>query len=106
MIVDYAHFGDVITFDTTFGTNKEYRPFGVFVGFNQFKETVVFGAALMYDETFESFKWLFNAFCQSIIKNSLKQFLLIKIVQWERRCPMSSLVHGTVYVPSIYHKMH
>jgi zinc finger SWIM domain-containing protein 3 len=62
MIVDYAHFGDVITFDTTFGTNKEYRPFGMFVGFNQFRETVVFGAALMYDETFESFKWLFNAF--------------------------------------------
>jgi len=62
MIVDYAHFGDVITFDTTFGTNKEYRPFGMFVGFNQFRETVVFGAALMYDETFESFKWMFNAF--------------------------------------------
>ncbi|CAN6300800.1 unnamed protein product [Urochloa humidicola] len=45
MIADYAHFGDVITFDTTFGTNKEYRPFGVFVGFNHFRETVVFGAA-------------------------------------------------------------
>ena len=23
MIIDYAHFGDVVTFDTTFGTNKE-----------------------------------------------------------------------------------
>ena len=31
MIIDYAHFGDVVTFDTTFGTNKEYRPFGVYV---------------------------------------------------------------------------
>lgn len=62
MIADYAHFGDVITFDTTFGTNKESRPFGMFVGFNHFRETVVFGAALMYDETFESFKWLFNTF--------------------------------------------
>jgi hypothetical protein len=55
MVVDYAHFGDVITFDTTFGTNKEFRPFGVFVGFNHFREIVIFGAALMYDETFESF---------------------------------------------------
>ncbi|XP_062185944.1 protein FAR1-RELATED SEQUENCE 5-like [Phragmites australis] len=62
MIIDYAHFGDVITFNTTFGTNKEYRPFVMFVGFNQFRETVVFGVALMYDETFDSFKWLFNAF--------------------------------------------
>jgi zinc finger SWIM domain-containing protein 3 len=62
MIIDYAHFGDVVTFDTTFGTNKEYRPFGVFVGFNHFRETVTFGASLLYDETFESFKWLFRAF--------------------------------------------
>jgi zinc finger SWIM domain-containing protein 3 len=62
MIIDYAHFGDVVTFDTTFGTNKEYRPFGVFVGFNHFRETVIFGAALLYDETFESFKWLFKTF--------------------------------------------
>jgi zinc finger SWIM domain-containing protein 3 len=32
MVLDYAHFGNVVTFDTTFGTNKEYRPFGVFLG--------------------------------------------------------------------------
>ena len=60
MIMDYAYFGDVVSFDTTFGTNKESRPFGVFVGFNRFRETVVFCAALLFDETFESFKWLFD----------------------------------------------
>ncbi|EEE54990.1 hypothetical protein OsJ_02614 [Oryza sativa Japonica Group] len=54
MIADYARFGDVVSFDTTFGTNNESRPFGVFVGFNHFRETVIFSAALMYDETFES----------------------------------------------------
>ena len=63
--MDYAYFGGVISFDTTFGTNKESRPFGVFVGFNHFRETVVFGAALMYDETFESFKWLFETFLKA-----------------------------------------
>ncbi|XP_020172364.1 protein FAR1-RELATED SEQUENCE 5 [Aegilops tauschii subsp. strangulata] len=62
MMLDYAHFGDVVTFDTTFGTNKEYRPFGVFLGLNQFRETKVFGAALMFDETLASFKWLFKTF--------------------------------------------
>jgi hypothetical protein len=69
MLIDYAHFGDVVTFDTTFGTNKEYKPFGIFVGFNQFRETVIFGAALLFDETCElfdetcaSFTGLFNAF--------------------------------------------
>jgi zinc finger SWIM domain-containing protein 3 len=62
MMLDYAHFGDVVTFDTTFGTNKEYRPFGVFLGLNQFRETTIFGAALMFDETFDSFQWLFATF--------------------------------------------
>jgi zinc finger SWIM domain-containing protein 3 len=65
MIVDYAHFGDVITFDTTFGTNKESRPFRIFVGFNYFIQTTVYGAALMYDETFKFFKWLFETFIKA-----------------------------------------
>ena len=62
MVLDYAHFGDVVTFDTTFGTNKEYRPFGVFLGLNHFRETTIFGAALLFDETCDSFKWLFETF--------------------------------------------
>jgi zinc finger SWIM domain-containing protein 3 len=65
MLTEYAYFGDVVSFDTTFGTNKESRPFGVFVGFNQFRETVVFSAVLLYDETFESFKWLFETFIKA-----------------------------------------
>jgi len=62
MIIDYAYFGDVITFDTTYGTNKELRPLGVFTGFNHHRGVVIFGAALLYDETAESFKWLFESF--------------------------------------------
>ena len=37
MIMDNAHFGNVVSFDTTFGTNKEIWPFGVFVGINHFR---------------------------------------------------------------------
>ena len=62
MLTDYAYFGDVVSFDTTFGTNKESRHFGIFVEFNHFRETVIFGVVLVYDETFESFKWLFGTF--------------------------------------------
>ncbi|XP_027103038.1 protein FAR1-RELATED SEQUENCE 5-like [Coffea arabica] len=42
MLIDYNFFGDVITFDTIYKTNKEYRPLGVFVGFNQYKQIVIF----------------------------------------------------------------
>ncbi|XP_042501706.1 protein FAR1-RELATED SEQUENCE 5-like [Macadamia integrifolia] len=65
MIIDYAHFGDVISFDTTFRTNKECRPFGLFAGFNHHRGCTVFGAALLYDETAESFEWLFEVFAEA-----------------------------------------
>ncbi|KAK8939271.1 Protein FAR1-RELATED SEQUENCE 5 [Platanthera zijinensis] len=65
MRIDYDIFGDVITFDTTFSTNKEYRPFGVFIGFNHHRGLIVFGAALLYDETAESFAWLFETFLEA-----------------------------------------
>ncbi|XP_028053022.1 uncharacterized protein LOC114257464 [Camellia sinensis] len=41
-------FGDVVTFDTTYKLNSAHRPFASFVGFNHHRETVIFGAALMY----------------------------------------------------------
>ncbi|XP_010513339.1 PREDICTED: protein FAR1-RELATED SEQUENCE 5-like [Camelina sativa] len=50
-ISDYNLFGDVVCFDTTYKTNEYDRPFAPFVGVNHHKQTVVFGAALLYDET-------------------------------------------------------
>ncbi|XP_070008654.1 protein FAR1-RELATED SEQUENCE 5-like [Nicotiana sylvestris] len=38
-----------------FATNKEHRPLASFVGFNSHRKMIVFGGALMYDETSESF---------------------------------------------------
>ncbi|XP_042478523.1 protein FAR1-RELATED SEQUENCE 5-like isoform X1 [Macadamia integrifolia] len=62
MIIDYGFFGDVVGFNMMYGANKEFRPLGVFFGFNHHRETVVFGAALLYDETTDSFQWLFETF--------------------------------------------
>ncbi|KAK3218579.1 hypothetical protein Dsin_012549 [Dipteronia sinensis] len=50
MIIDYGQFRDVVSFDTTYKINKENRPFAVFVGLNHHRETIIFGAALMYDK--------------------------------------------------------
>jgi hypothetical protein len=49
MLIDYAQFDDVISFDTTFGTNRELRPLDVFVGFNLLEKSGIW-RALMYDE--------------------------------------------------------
>ena len=66
MITDYGLFGDAISFDTTFRTNKECRPFAIFTGFNHYRMTTIFGATLLYDETVESFEWLFNTFLHAM----------------------------------------
>jgi zinc finger SWIM domain-containing protein 3 len=66
MIIDYGHFRDVIIFDTTYSTNRDARPLGVFLGLNQHRETVVFGATLLFDETIESFVWLFETFLEAM----------------------------------------
>ena len=62
MIIDYNNFGDMLNFDATYRTNKEYRPLAIFSRFNNHREIVLFGAKLLYDETLESFKWLFETF--------------------------------------------
>jgi zinc finger SWIM domain-containing protein 3 len=54
MIIDYNHFGDTIMFDTTYNTNRDARSPCVFLGLNHHKETIIFRAILLYDETIES----------------------------------------------------
>ncbi|XP_028764368.1 protein FAR1-RELATED SEQUENCE 5-like [Neltuma alba] len=65
MLLDYDCFGDVISFDTTYSTNRENRPLAIFSGLNHYREVVIFGVALLYDETIESFKWFFETFLQA-----------------------------------------
>ncbi|KAF7819769.1 protein FAR1-RELATED SEQUENCE 5-like [Senna tora] len=62
MQLDYAYFGDVVSLDTTYCTNNAHRRLALFSGFNHHRGVVIFGAALLYDETAASFKWLFEMF--------------------------------------------
>jgi len=65
-------FGDVVYFDTTYRTNKEYHPLAMFGGFNQHREVVIFGVALLYNETIESFQWLSETFFEAMSGNKPK----------------------------------
>lgn len=65
MVLDYGYFGDVVSLDTTYCTNHANRPLALFSGFNHYRSSIIFGAALLYDETIESFKWLFDTFLQA-----------------------------------------
>ncbi|KAG0478127.1 hypothetical protein HPP92_012846 [Vanilla planifolia] len=61
-LIDFNCFGDVVCLDTTYKINGYGRPFAPFLGVNHHKQTVIFGAALLYDESDESFRWLFETF--------------------------------------------
>ena len=77
-VSDYRLFEDVVCFDTTYRTNEYGRPFAPFVGVNHHKQTIVFGAALLYDETEKSFKWLFETFLATMFGKQPK----INLLQW------------------------
>ena len=49
-----------------YSTNRDAIPLGVFLGLNHHRKTVVFGGALLYDETIESFVWLFKTFLKAM----------------------------------------
>lgn len=56
----YSYFGDAVTFDTTYKKNKYMMPFVTFSGVNHHLQPVIFGCALLIDETEFSFVWLFE----------------------------------------------
>ena len=46
----YKEFGDVITFDSTYLTNKYDMPFATFVGVNHHGQSILFGCGLVSNE--------------------------------------------------------
>ncbi|KAL9157426.1 hypothetical protein ABFS82_08G005000 [Erythranthe guttata] len=75
MLVDYGDFGDVVYFDSTYRLNKDWRPLVLFFGINNHKQILVFGAAFVYGDTSESFKWLFRTFVKAMSGKTPKTIL-------------------------------
>ncbi|XP_026383613.1 protein FAR1-RELATED SEQUENCE 5-like [Papaver somniferum] len=64
--IDYEFFGNVVCFDTTFMTNRYGMPCAQFVGVNYHGMSMLFGMALLVDETTESFVWAFQSFLSAM----------------------------------------
>jgi zinc finger SWIM domain-containing protein 3 len=63
---NYVHFGDVLSFDTTYSTNQYDMKFAPFTGVNHHMRSIFFGAAFLADEKIESYVWLFNTFLRAM----------------------------------------
>ncbi|PNX99636.1 protein FAR1-related sequence 3-like [Trifolium pratense] len=62
----YSHFGDAIHLDTTCRVNQYSVPFAPFTGVNNHGQLVLFGCALLFDDSEASFLWLFKTFLSAM----------------------------------------
>lgn len=58
----YNHFGDAVMLDTIYRVNQYSVPFAPFTGVNHHGQTILFGCALLLDESEATFIWLFKTF--------------------------------------------
>jgi hypothetical protein len=63
---NYSHFGDVVSFDSTYTTNQYNMIFAPFTGVNHHLQSVFFGAAFLANEKNESYIWLFQTFLKAM----------------------------------------
>ncbi|XP_074277171.1 protein FAR1-RELATED SEQUENCE 5-like [Silene latifolia] len=63
---NYKIFGDAVSFDPTYSTNKYSMVFTSFTGVDHHKRSVTFCGALVAREDYESFNWVFSRFLQAM----------------------------------------
>ncbi|KAG5389819.1 hypothetical protein IGI04_031360 [Brassica rapa subsp. trilocularis] len=63
--LNYTHFGDTLVFDTTYLRNSQV-PFAAFTGFNHHGHPLLFGCALILNQSQSSFAWLFHSWLQAM----------------------------------------
>ncbi|KAL4575534.1 hypothetical protein LXL04_022381 [Taraxacum kok-saghyz] len=66
--INYKEFGDVVSFDATFRTNKYRMVFGPFTGVDNHRRCVSFGVGLLCHEDEESYVWLLQRFLNAFGK--------------------------------------
>ncbi|KAJ0462986.1 putative transcription factor FAR family [Helianthus annuus] len=65
MKLNYEVFGDVMSFDATFRTNRYDLVFVPFTGIDNHHHNVMFAGSLLASETAESYKWLLQSFLKA-----------------------------------------
>ncbi|XP_019164429.1 PREDICTED: protein FAR1-RELATED SEQUENCE 5-like [Ipomoea nil] len=59
---NFVAFGDVVSFDATYSTNRYDLVLTPFTGVDNHKKCITFGAGLLLEEDIESYVWLFEKF--------------------------------------------
>ncbi|XP_051135354.1 protein FAR1-RELATED SEQUENCE 9 [Andrographis paniculata] len=63
---NYSHFGDSVRVDTSYRTNRSKIPFVIFTGINHHAQPVLFGCALLLNESENTFIWLLQTWLRAM----------------------------------------
>ncbi|RYR42525.1 hypothetical protein Ahy_A08g038993 [Arachis hypogaea] len=96
----FEYFGDVISFDTTYNTNRYNLVCGSFVGVNHHGQSTLLGCSLMKNEEIESFKWLFQSWLRCMGGNTPKGFLTDQCASMKRALEACMPKQFTAGIPS------
>ncbi|KAL3024360.1 hypothetical protein AAZX31_04G116500 [Glycine max] len=115
----YEVFGDVLAFDATYKKNKYLCPFVIFSGLNHHNQTIVFAAAIVTDETEETYVWLLEqllvamkgkAHCSIIndgdlaMRNAITRVMAVKFEEkWKEMVATFELEDNT-WIAELYEK--
>ena len=97
----YEDFGDCVTFDTTYKTNKFHMQLGVFVGVNHHLQSTIFAVALVRDETIPSFEWVFKTFLRCM--NNKPPICMLTGTKNKKHLHTYVLFGALIFLPSILH---
>ncbi|KAI8551129.1 hypothetical protein RHMOL_Rhmol06G0161400 [Rhododendron molle] len=64
--LDYAAFGDVLVFDTTYRTNAYKKSFVMLCGVSNHYTSIIFGCALLSNETTETYMWVLETLMEAM----------------------------------------
>ena len=63
---DYAKFGDVLIFDSTYRTNAYKKPFVMLAGVTSHFRTTIFACVLLANKTIETYTWVLETFMEAM----------------------------------------
>ncbi|RYR53180.1 hypothetical protein Ahy_A06g028175 [Arachis hypogaea] len=95
----FEYFGDVISFDTTYNTNRYNLVCGSFVGVNHHGQSTLLGCSLMKNEEIESFKWLFQCWLRCMGGNAPKGFFTDQYASMKRALEAYLYEDRHIWVP-------
>jgi hypothetical protein len=100
---NYRHFGDVVSFDSTYSTNQYDMKFAPFIGVNHHLQSVFFGAAFIVDEKIESYEWVFQTFLSAMGGNAPR--IIITDEDASMKSAIRSILPDTIHRFCMWHIM-